>query len=120
MKERSVQAHGRIRNRFALRSSNPDASPILIWLAHRVPVRIAPFLLALALGRRPQRSNEPREVSIVRHRQRHPQIAGGDHKHDSAAYCLMINELDPALCEYGCKRITPYGYVQNASCPRHD
>jgi hypothetical protein len=61
-----------------------------------------------------------REVSIVCHRQRHPQIAGGDHKHDSAPYCLMMNELDPALCEYGCKRITPYGYVQNASCPRHD
>jgi hypothetical protein len=43
------------------------------------------------------------------------------HRHYSRASCLLLNIFDPRVpCDHGCKWIAPFGWVRNASCPKHD
>jgi hypothetical protein len=50
-----------------------------------------------------------------------PKIAGGEHYRYSAEFCDFMNTIDPRVpCENGCAWISPFGWVPNAGCPRHD
>ena len=48
-------------------------------------------------------------------------LEGPGHRRFSRAVCMLLNIFDPRVpCKYGCKWVAPFGYVRNASCPRHD
>ncbi len=50
-----------------------------------------------------------------------PRMRGGRHRSYSPAVCLLLNIFDPRVpCDYGCKWVAPFGWVRNASCPKHD
>jgi hypothetical protein len=43
------------------------------------------------------------------------------HRRYNAAVCFIMNVFDPRVpCKHSCRWIAPYGYVRNASCPKHD
>jgi len=43
------------------------------------------------------------------------------HRRYNAAVCFIMNVFDPRVpCKHRCRWIAPYGYVRNASCPKHD
>jgi hypothetical protein len=45
----------------------------------------------------------------------------GDYHRYNSVVCWFMNIVDPrAWCKHGCEWIPPYGFVANASCPRHD
>ena len=48
-------------------------------------------------------------------------LEGPGHRRYSRAVCILLNIFDPRVPrKYGCKWVAPFGYVRNASCPRHD
>ena len=42
------------------------------------------------------------------------------HRRYSKVVCVLMNLVNmPRQCSYGCHWVAPYGFMRNASCPRH-
>jgi hypothetical protein len=50
-----------------------------------------------------------------------PEIPGTDQKHYNTEFFDLMYMIDPRVpCPFGCEWLPPFGWLPNASCPRHD